>query len=114
MNEAQLRFLGLLGAYLLGGIAGIGVPYLRKYLATGEKFSLREIGGKVGMWLLGLVTLPTLSTLLTQIGGATSIVAFGMGLAATFAGHEAQSMPQAVRAARTRGLWSSHSGGGHE
>ena len=55
-----------------------------------------------GWWLavLGLFLLPTLAETLAQLPGLSWAVAFGMGLAATTLGHEAQATPAAWRSAR--------------
>lgn len=83
-------------AYFAGAAFGVLWPYLRKYLETGEKFNMRAIGGKVAVALLGLLLVPQLDGL----EGAAWLVAFGMGVAATTVGHEAQRTPAAIEAAR--------------
>lgn len=86
-------------AYFGGAAFGVLWPYVRKYLESGERFSLRAVAGKVAVALLGLFLLPSLGEVVAQLGGLSWVVAFGMGLAATTVGHEAQKTPAALRAA---------------
>ena len=87
-------------AYLVGAVMGVLWPYLRKWLETGEAFDWQKVVGKVAVAVLGLFLLPTLAETLAQLPGLSWAVAFGMGLAATTLGHEAQATPAAFRSAR--------------
>lgn len=87
-------------AYFAGAGFGVLYPFLRKWLETGEAFSWKAIGGKVVVAFLGLLLLPQLGEVLAQLGGLSWVVAFGMGVAATTVGHEAQRTPAAVTEAR--------------
>lgn len=87
-------------AYFGGAAFGVLWPYMRKYLEDGAAFDWKKIGGKVAVALLGLLLLPTLADTLEALGGMAWVVAFGMGIAATTIGHEAQQTPGAIRAAR--------------
>lgn len=87
-------------AYFAGAAFGVLWPYLRKYLESGAAFDWRKIAGKVGVGLLGLLLVPTLSETLQALGGMGAVVAFGMGIAATTLGHEAQATPGAIEAKR--------------
>lgn len=93
--QAAVPFL----AYLAGAGFGVLYPYARKYLETGERFDWRKVGGKVAAALLGLLLVPTLAATLEALGGLGWVVAFGMGVAATTVGHEAQKTPEALRQA---------------
>lgn len=83
-------------AYFAGAAAGVLVPYLRKWLEEGVPFSGRAVAGKVAAALLGLLLMPTLGDVLAALGGLAWLVAFGMGVAATTVGHEAQRLPAAL------------------
>ena len=87
-------------AYFVGAAFGVLYPYLRKWLETGEAFSWKAIGGKVVVALAGLLLMPTLNETLAALAGLGWVVAFGMGLAATTLGHEAQKTPGAVQEAQ--------------
>lgn len=93
-------------AYILGAAAGVVVPYVRKYLVDGTPFDWRKVGGKILATLLGLLLMPGLAGTLEALGGLGWAVAFGMGIAATTVGHEAQQLPAAWRAGQAMGrLW---------
>lgn len=80
-----------------GGVAfGVLWPYLRAYLETGAQIEWNKIKGKVVAAILGVFLLPTLGEVLTALGGVAWIVAFGMGVAMTTVGHEAQRTPAAI------------------
>ncbi len=86
--------------YLLGAFVGVFYPYLRKWLEDGEAFDWRKAAGKAVAAVLGLLLVPTLAATLEALSGLGWVVAFGMGLAATTIGHEAQKTPAAIEAAR--------------
>lgn len=90
--------------YFVGAAAGVVVPFARKRLAEGTPFDGRQVAGKVAAALLGLLLLPGLAQTLEALGGLGWAVAFGMGVAATTVGHEAQSLPAAWQAGKRRGL----------
>lgn len=87
-------------AYLAGAAAGVLWPFLRKYLEEGVSFDWRAVGGKIAVALLGLLLMPTIGQVFEALGGLSWVVAFGMGIAATTVGHEAQKTPAAVRSRR--------------
>lgn len=87
-------------AYVAGAVVGVVWPYLRKWLETGAAFDYRMVVGKVVVALMGLLLLPTLGETLEALAGLGWVVAFGMGLAATTLGHEAQKTPEAILGAR--------------
>ena len=69
---------------------GVAVPYIRKRLETGVPFDWRKVAGKFLAALFGLLMLPSLSSVLAALPDLSWVVAFGMGIAATTVGHEAQ------------------------
>ncbi len=87
-------------AYFVGTAFGVLWPYLRVYLETGTPFDWGKVKGKVLVALLGVLLMPTLGQTLEALGGLGWVVAFGMGVAATTVGHEAQKTPGAVAEGR--------------
>lgn len=87
-------------AYVIGAVVGVLWPYARKYLEFGVAFDWRKVAGKVLLALAGLLLMPSLAEVLAQVGAAGWVAALGMGIAATFVGHEAQQTPGAVAMAR--------------
>ena len=87
-------------AYFIGAAVGVFYPYLRKYLENGEPFDWRKAAGKAIAAVLGLLIVPSIAATLEALAGLGWVVAFGMGLAATTIGHEAQRTPAAIEAAR--------------
>lgn len=86
--------------YLLGAFVGVFYPYLRKWLEDGVAFDWRKAAGKAIAAVLGLIILPNFAETLAGLGGMGLTMAFLAGLAATFVGHEAQSTPAAIEAAK--------------
>lgn len=88
--------------YLLGAALGIIIPYSRKWLEEGIPFDGRKVAGKVLTALAGLLLAPTFGDVVAQLGGMGLLLAFASGLAATWIGHEAQSLPAAFKARSLR------------
>ena len=87
-------------AYIVGAGGGVFYPYLRAWLTDGVAFDWRKAAGKAVAAVLGLLLMPTIAATLESLGGVGWLVAFGMGLAATTIGHEAQRTPAAIEAKR--------------
>ena len=87
-------------AYVLGAFGGVFYPYLRAWLTDDVAFDWRKAAGKAVAAVLGLLLMPTIAATLESLGGVGWLVAFGMGLAATTIGHEAQRTPAAIEAKR--------------
>ena len=87
-------------AYVVGAFGGVFYPYLRVWLTEGVPFDWRKAAGKGVAAVLGLLLMPTIAATLEALGGVGWLVAFGMGLAATTIGHEAQRTPAALEAKR--------------
>lgn len=86
--------------YFAGAGVGVFYPYLRKWLENGIPFDWRKVAGKAAAAVIGLILMPTFAETLESLGGMGLLLAFLAGLGATFAGHEAQSTPSAIEAAR--------------
>ncbi len=89
-----------IGVYLLGAAVGVFYPWVRKWLVDGTAFDWRKIAGKAVATLLGIVLVPTFVEIVEAVGNMGLLAVFFAGLAATFVGHEAQSTPAAIEAAR--------------
>jgi len=90
----------IVGVYLGGAFVGVFYPYVRKWLEDGVAFDWRKAAGKAAAAVFGLVLVPTFAATVEALGGMGLLLAFFAGLGATFAGHEAQKTPAALRAAR--------------
>ena len=100
MNDVETNNLLPVVAYVVGAFAGVFYPYLRAWLTDGVAFDWRKAAGKAVAAVLGLLLMPSIAATLEALGGVGWLVAFGMGLAATTIGHEAQRTPAAIEAKR--------------